>query len=200
MSASSPSFSSLTSDDLLLTALQAGNHDAFAAIYDRYWSALYRLAYQKVRSREGAEELVQELFVSLWANRHRTTIQQLRPYLFSALRFSVIDSIESQRVQERFISYYESFLLQTSEPPADTLGLRDLTNAIEETLRPLPEKSQLVFRLSRFEQLSIPEIADRLGLSEKAIEYHLARALKAVRAQLRDIATIAALIQLAEEI
>jgi RNA polymerase sigma-70 factor (ECF subfamily) len=178
-------------DSQLSTALAEGDQDAFAEIYDRYWSLLYRLAYQKVRCRETAEELVQDLFVSLWSRRAEASIRELRPYLLTALRFSIINHIESLRVHERFVTYYESFLMQTDTESTDELALQDLTNAIEQSLQTLPEKSQQVFRLSRFEYLTIPEIAQRLDLSEKAIEYHLTRALKVVRENLRDLGPLA---------
>ncbi|GAB3764665.1 RNA polymerase sigma-70 factor [Spirosoma pomorum] len=178
-------------DDQLTSALADGDRNAFAEIYDRYWSLLYRLAYQKLRTRETAEELVQDLFVSLWSRRAEAHIRDLRPYLLTALRFSIINHIESLRVHERFVAYYESFLMQTDTESTDELALQDLTNAIEKSLQTLPEKSQQVFRLSRFEYLTIPEIAQRLDLSEKAIEYHLTRALKVVRENLRDLGTLA---------
>lgn len=180
-------------DEQLVAALRNGDRAAYAEIYDRYWQVLYRLAYQKIRSKETAEELVQDLFVSLWTKRDGATIRVLRPYLLTALRFSIIDYIESRLVHERFIDYYESFLAQRSENPADDLALQDLTEAIEKSLRTLPEKTQQVFRLSRFDCLTIPEIADRLDLSEKAIEYHLRNALKVVRANLGDFGTVVAL-------
>ena len=184
------------SDDQLIAALVDGNREAFAELYDRYWSPLYRLAYQKLRSKEIAEELVQELFISIWTKRQQATIRELKPYLFTALRFSVFNYIESQMVHERFITYYESFMNQSDTQPTDELALQDLTEAIEQSLQSLPEKSQQVFRMSRFENLTIPEIARQLNLSDKAIEYHLSKALKVVRHNLRHLGPMALLVWL----
>nr|WP_293838999.1 RNA polymerase sigma-70 factor [uncultured Arsenicibacter sp.] len=191
MSASSATAYRQYNEDQLVVALQDGNQEAFAEIYDRYWRLLYRLAYKKLRSRETAEELVQDLFVSIWTKRNQTTIRELRPYLLTALRFSIINHIESLRVHDRFIAYYESFLHQPATEPADELSLQDLTDAVERCLLTLPEKSQQVFRMSRFEYLTIPEIAQRLDLSEKTVEYHLTRSLKVVRENLRNLGSLA---------
>lgn len=189
--ASTPSNSTGSySDDQLIAALAADDHDAFAELYNRYWSVLYQLARQKLRDAEVAEELVQELFISLWTKRHTANIRELRPYLFTALRFSIINHIESQMVHGRFVTYYESFLRQSGAVSANTLELDDLTQSIETSLRELPEKTQQVFRLSRFDQQTIPEIAQLLGLSEKTVEYHLSNALKTVRAGLRQAGLI----------
>lgn len=180
----------LYSDDQLVVALAADDRTAFAELYNRYWYVLYQLACQKLRDKETAEELVQELFISLWTKRQTANIRDVRPYLFTALRFSIINHIESQRVHERFVAYYESFLHQPSTASTHTLELDDLTQAIETSLCGLPEKTQQVFRLSRFDQQTIPEIAQLLGLSEKTVEYHLAKALKTVRAGLRQAGMI----------
>lgn len=181
-------------DDQLTTALAGGDRNAFSQVYARYWSPLYQLAYQKVRSREVAEELVQNLFVSLWEKRETAIIRELRPYLFTALRFSIINHIESDQVRERFVAYYESFMQQTTNQPADELALRDLTDAIERSLHTLPEQTQQVFRMSRFDCLTIPEIADKLNLSEKAIQYHLSKALRVVRENLHNLGAVAAIV------
>jgi RNA polymerase sigma-70 factor (ECF subfamily) len=181
-------------DDQLTTALAEGDRNAFSQVYERYWSPLYQLAYQKVRSREIAEELVQNLFVSLWEKRETITIRELRPYLFTALRFSIINHIESDQVRERFITYYESFVQQATHQPADELALRDLTDAIERSLHTLPEQTQQVFRMSRFDCLTIPEIADKLNLSEKAIQYHLSKALRVVRENLHNLGAVVSIV------
>lgn len=181
-------------DDQLTTALAEGDRNAFSQVYERYWSPLYQLTYQKVRSREIAEELVQNLFVSLWEKQGTIAIRELRPYLFTALRFSIINHIESSQVRERFIAYYESFMQQATHQPADELALRDLTDAIERSLHTLPEQTQQVFRMSRFDCLTIPEIADKLSLSEKAIQYHLSKALRVVRENLHNLGAVAAIV------
>ena len=142
------------------------------------------MAYQKLRVKETAEELVQDLFISLWNKHKALIINQLNSYLFSSLKFSIIDHIRSLTVHERFVAYYEAFVLDSDHQTENVLALQDLTEAVERSLQTLPQKSQTVFRLSRFDHLTIPEIAQRLNLSEKAVEYHLTKALDVVRGQL----------------
>lgn len=173
----------------LLTSLNEGSREAFSVIYERYWFKLYRLAYKKLDSKEAAEELVQDIFVGLWQKRETLEIRQLENYLFRAVKYSVIDIIESKAVHEKFVAYYEVFTDQTDQNADEDLALVDLTEAIEKGLMDLPEKSQEVFKLSRFNHLTIPEIAQKLSLSEKAVEYHLSKALKVLRVSLRHFAT-----------
>ena len=67
----------------------------------------------------------------------------------------------------------------------------DLSEAVEQAVNKLPEKSREVFRLSRLEGRSKKEIAKLLQLSEKAIEYHLTKSLKELRVQLKDYSSSA---------
>ncbi len=83
------------------------------------------------------------------------------------------------------MAYTEAFRQVASNDAEEELALQDLTKTVDLALTTLPEKTQDVFRLSRYGQLTIPEIAARLGLSDKAVEYHLTRALGLVRVHLR---------------
>jgi len=177
----------LFSDNELLDALKEGSSEAFTEIYNRYWAKLLRVAMRKTNSRETAEELVQNLFVSIWQKREVLFIKDLNFYLFSALRFSFIDYLESKAVQQRFSAYYQSYVSFTDNSTEESLALSDLTEDIARTLLGVPEKSRQIFEMSRFEHLTIPEIAARMNLSEKTVEYHLGNSLKALREHLGEL-------------
>ncbi|WP_234735771.1 RNA polymerase sigma-70 factor [Tellurirhabdus bombi] len=174
-------------DDLqLLDALANDDRLALSELYNRYWYALFRVAYQKANSREVAEELVQDLFVGLWQKRATLRVRQVEHYLFSAIKYSVIDFIRTQLVHEKFREYEYAFGLTSDMQTDNQLAYNDLVGSIETELIKLPSKTQEVFRLSRFDGLSIPSIAQTLNLSEKTVEYHLSKALKTLRLQLQD--------------
>jgi RNA polymerase sigma-70 factor (ECF subfamily) len=62
----------------------------------------------------------------------------------------------------------------------------DLTKAVEEVMKKLPEKTYAVFKMSRFENQSVKSIAQQLSLSEKAVEYHITQSLKVLKEQLKS--------------
>lgn len=72
-----------------------------------------------------------------------------------------------------------------------SLTFHELSQAIEKAIATLPEKTRQVFRLSRFDHLSIREIATNLNISEKAVEYHITQSLKTLRFYLKDYLDIA---------
>jgi len=177
---------SLWPDTALLDALQTGDEGAFGEVYKRYCYRLFTVAYRKLKSREVAEELVQDLFATLWSKRAEAQIQHLESYLFSALRYRIINYVKAQRVRAGYKLYCRVAQSDATSNTEEQLAHQDLHTALSAGLDRLPEKSREVFRLSRLEHHTVPEISGRLHLSEKAIEYHITKSLKLLRGYLQD--------------
>ncbi|MBT9394852.1 sigma-70 family RNA polymerase sigma factor [Hymenobacter sp. NST-14] len=186
MKSAAPSNYASWSDAALLAAVQASDEKAYAEIYARYSFSLFSVAYGKLKSREVAEELVQDLFEKLWDKRRDTRIEQVKPYLFAALRYGVINHIRAEKVRTGYELFCRLHHPDTDPGTESTVAFNDLNEALAAGLQHLSEKAQEVFRLSRLEQYSIPEISARVNLSEKTVEYHLRKSLKLMRAYLRS--------------
>jgi RNA polymerase sigma-70 factor (ECF subfamily) len=185
ISKSSTPYASWT-DDALVEALTQGDERAFAELYERYWYQLFDLAYRKTRSREDAEEIVQELFAALWQKRDAIAIQTAKTYLYSAVKHRIIDLIRSRMTHAGYVDYSQLHLSAIDHSTEKTVAADDLSLALMMGMTSLPEHTREVFRLSRFEHQSVPEIAERLNISHKTVEYHLTRALKQLRVSLRE--------------
>ncbi|TGD79428.1 RNA polymerase sigma factor [Hymenobacter wooponensis] len=173
-------------DEALVRALQADDKLAFAEIYERYWEQLLGVAYRKLNSREAAEEVVQDLFAALWLKRHTHSIQTLHPYLLTAVKYRVIDVLKARLTQATYLERSRLQIVPEDHSTEETVAADDLSLALLDSLMQLPEHTREVFRLSRLEHQSVPEIAVRLNISRKTVEYHLTRALKVLRVSLRD--------------
>jgi RNA polymerase sigma-70 factor (family 1) len=180
----------LLTDEILVKLLKGGDEDALKEIYNRYWRPCYLHVIRKIRLNEAAEELVQNLFVSLWERRDTAQVSNLQAYLHAALKYQIITYIRASVVREK---YLRSVKLQGAEAdPAkpseaeSVLLLHELSGAIETAVVQLPEKSRLIFRLSRFEHRSNKEISQSMAISEKAVEYHITQSLKLLRLHLKD--------------
>lgn len=172
------------SDQQLATLLCKGEREAFRQVYLRYWKRLYQIAERKV-PKEIAEEIVQDIFVRLWSKRE-TPIQNLQYYLFSAVKYGILNHIKKQIIENKHIEY-KLHVSKNNENTTDyDLLLAELQAAITQALTLLPQKTQQIFSLSRFDFLSHQEIAIQLNISEKAIEYHITQALKVLRVQLKN--------------
>ncbi|GAB2472532.1 DNA-directed RNA polymerase sigma-70 factor [Hymenobacter qilianensis] len=178
-------YASYTDADLL-QALRADDEGAFEEIYKRYCYRLFTVAYRKLKQREEAEELVQDLLADLWSRRASLQIQQLDQYLFSAVRYRIINFIKSRKLKSGYELYCQLHASSSTANTENFLALNDLNDALLAGVENLPEKSRQVFQLSRLEHCTVPEISVRVNLSEKTVEYHLTKALKLLRSYLRD--------------
>ncbi|WP_138994514.1 RNA polymerase sigma-70 factor [Larkinella sp. C7] len=177
-------------DAELLDLLRDDDEQAFRELYDRYWYKMYVVAHRKLRRKEVAEELAQELFVMLWQKRDSLRILNLSAFLGITLKNLMVDYIRRNILEEHYLDQLRLFFPVETFTTTETVQLNELTEAIQNTLAQLPEKTREVFILRRFEQLSIREIAQRLELSEKAIEYHLSRSTAFLRQNLRDFVAV----------
>lgn len=175
---------SLYDEEDLVTAFQVSEDmRAFEEIYKRFWFKLYSAAVKRTSSQHEAEELIQTIFERLWTNRRKVVIHNIGAYLAVSLRNSLYDSQRRKMTAEKYMETLDTDpLVNTTEEDVNR-GL--LLKDIEKTLRELPEKTQAVFRLSRFENKSVREIAGNLDLTEKAVEYHITKAIKLLRQRLR---------------
>ncbi len=175
----------------LIASLKQGDEAAYNYIFKQYWKTLYIQAFTKLQSRAAAEEVVQELFVTLWEKRNTLLVSNLTHYLRLALRNKCIDHIRRKIAKEKHWTYYQSFLPRDSNSVHETVSYNNLMEAVETRIASMPEKTKQIFQLSRFEGKSIPDVAQSIHLSEKAVEYHLSKCLKALKVYLKDFVLVA---------
>lgn len=180
----------ISDDAALVQALNDGDARAFEEIYERYWLPLFTTAQRKIGSREAAEEMVQDLFTALWHKRAENRIEKLPHYLHTALKYRIIDYLRARTTHAGYLSYRQAWPLGPDHSTEELVAAEDLSVALAESLTLLPDATREVFRLSRLEHQSIPEIADQLHVSPKTVEYHLTRALKMLRVRLKDFLTL----------
>lgn len=172
-------------DDLqLMTLLKKGSERAFTEIYNRYWGKLLAIAYKHTKDKSASEEILQEVFLSLWNRKAIVEIQSLQGYLATAVKFSIFKQHQRQRRRlELERTEYNVQLISDDENEIDARFLKEYINGIVEQL---PEKCQLVFRYSRESGMNIPEIAQEMNIAEKTVESHLTKALKTIRANIKS--------------
>ena len=176
----------LLPDETLLKFLKISDELAFKELYLRYWKKLFYSAVNKINSKEVAEDIVQTIFVELWDNREIHSIQNISGYLDKAVKYRVINYIKAAISKQSLIAHFIK-KQKPDENDADLhLLVHELNAAIDRAIEQLPQKTQTVFRLSRFGKQSNKEISRMMNLSEKAIEYHITQSLKTLRFYLKD--------------
>ena len=179
-----PEYTSLT-DGQLVASLNLGDEKAFAEIYHRYWEKLLAIGYHYTREKQAAEDIVHEVMMSLWIRRSHLNVQSLSSYLGTATKFAVFKAIARERRRRELIA---GSPLDEYGPDIQTkLDALFLEQSLRGAIDELPEKTKLVFTFSREFELTVKEIATKLDLSPKAVEYHITKALRSLRSTLRKI-------------
>lgn len=172
-------------NDFLLLELQNGRESAFDFIFRKYIKVLCAQAHTYVNDFDKAQSLVQDCFIKLWTNRQdAANIKNLSAYLTHMVRNQCIDYIRKTKSLQNL---YENANKETTNNNSDELLLRhEFEEKLVEALAALPERSRIAFEYSRFENKKYKEIADKMGISTKAVEALISRALKTLRSELKD--------------
>jgi len=168
-------------DEELVTQLSESSKRAFEEIYNRYWYKLFCMSFHQTGSKEEAEELVHDLFETLWNRRQESNIRHLSSYLSISLKYLITNYIKSRITWRKYQEYVLLNKMQEISSTEENIRFNDLSEAIEKAMKKLPEKTSRVFQLSRFENRSVKSIAEELDISEKAVEYHITRSLKILK-------------------
>ena len=180
-------------DERLLSLLRQGNHDAFKEIYNRYWLVIYRRFYKKFQSKELAEEYTQELFTSIWSRRNDLSINSsIILYLDGAVRKMVINYIRNEIRKKLVFTRSPDGEGCLSTPPENQEENEDLLVKLQAALKNLPDKTGKIIRLSKLQGMSVKEIAKEQNLSNKAVEYHITKALKTLKTYFKGLKNAAA--------
>lgn len=167
-------------------ALQKGDRTAFEQVYHAIAPNLLQHINQRIRNREASEEIVQEIFLSLWIRRNELEIHtDLKAYLYGAAKFQVLNFIRSAKTHQKYIDHLLLFIAQREQStPEQAIYARELATLVDQFTGELPPKCRKAFQLSRFEHKSIPEIAEEMGISTRTVENYLTQALKHLRTAL----------------
>ena len=179
----------------LLFLLKEGKEKGFKIIYDRYADRLYQYVFRRVKVREVTEEIVQEIFVSLWMRRNTVEITtSLESYLFASARYALLSYFRSERVRRHYAEHFSAFVAAQAQDNSveEMMDVKDLERSIDVSMSSLPERCRTAFRLSRIENEPIQGIAKRMNISRRTVENYLARAMKHLRTSLGDFLAVLA--------
>jgi len=167
--------------------IRKGDKAEFESLFRSFYVSLVRYAKTLVKDQDTAEEVVQELFVRLWQEREKISIESsLNGYLFRSVHNRCLHYIDHRKVVERHAEAMSGRQQQTDEDPYEILRYKDLQERIARILEKLPERCGMIFCMNRFEGFKYSEIAEKLSVSVKTVEASMGRALKEFRKELAE--------------
>ena len=177
---------SANSDLERIKKLKKGNIDAFNQLFYAYSSKLYHFAYANLKSREDAEEMVQEIFSTIWDKRGDIKEEyQFRSYLFSIAFNYIKKYFRSKALVNKYIESHSPLPAET-EQTQEEIQYASLKWRVDQLVDKMPEKRRAVFIKSRFEGKNARDIAEEMNLSESTVENHLNQALRYLRLHLKE--------------
>ncbi len=173
-------------DEELMTEIKAGNLIAFDSLYRKYNKKIYNYILSLLKSSEDAENILQDVFLSLWLNRYKLKkCSSARFYMFKIAHNAAISIIREKIKESLFIEELKSMQINSENPAEIDMGNNRLSYNLNEIINELPGRQKEVYTLHNIEGLKYSEISKRLNISINTVENHMARALKAIRLKLK---------------
>ncbi len=180
-----------SSEDELITQLRAGSEKAYRQLYHQHYEVMCRIAYGWLHDRHLAEAVVNQLIADIWEKRATLLFGgTLRNYLVRSVRNRCLNYLQLEHVRTEIpAAALQSESLQLNEPidealPYATLIAGELEQDIISSVAAMAPECRRVFELSRFEELSHQQIAEKLNISINTVKYHIKNALTRLRADL----------------
>lgn len=171
----------------LLTALKGGSKVAFTTLYRLHWQKLFIYVMKVVRDEDETADIIQDVFLNLWLMRDKFDhIHTINSYLFIMARNTSLQRLASKQKNSDLVERLRIYSDVDCEEGAEKIFLgKELKEIIDHAINKLPAKMKEVFVLSRNEDLSHREIAERLHISDKTVKKQVSYAIKIIKACLK---------------
>jgi len=182
----------------LVEQFKSGNEMAFELIFHRTKGKLKGFLKKVLPYGEDEENVLQEIYLKLWSNRKIIkTDKNLETYLFAIARNMVVDIMRKKLQKQKYLEALVSQLKEEHKNNLDTLAkveYSELEKNIFELIEKLPEKRQIIFKLSRIDGKTYKEIAQKLNISENTVDSQIRKALAFLRTETKHYLSLMLLI------
>ena len=173
-------------DQEVLWAIRSGDKDAFQKLFNTCYGDLCHYAATILKDMDEAEDVVQGVFLKIWENRNELDIKHnVRSYLFRTVYHKCINQLEHRVVKLKYQDHGKRERSLDVQHPE--VFPQEVEDNIKQAIGKLPPQCRKVFLLSRYEELRYSEIAHKLNISVNTVENQVSKALKILRAELKNI-------------
>ncbi|MBA2513764.1 MAG: sigma-70 family RNA polymerase sigma factor [Solirubrobacterales bacterium] len=176
-------------DEDLMQLVRGGNSKAFEVVYERHSGVSYSLAYRMVGTRNAAEDVVQEAFLSIWRSgaRYERARGSVRTWVLGIVHHRAIDALRRSYVHDRRRASDEGIeeRFEAKERTESEVARRDEARTVRTTMDTLPPEQCQVIELAYFGGFTHTEIADMLETPIGTVKGRMRLGLEKMRTQLR---------------
>ena len=156
----------------------------FKETFDQNYNLILNYLFYLSGNSELAEDLAQDVFMQLWEKRKEVKNETLRPFLYIIARNNFLKNIRHHKYDMKFRSTYLEKI--EKESPEFLLEMKEFDQHLQEVIAGLPEKCRVVFLMNRLDENTYREIAENLGVTVKAVEKQMSKALAILREKLGE--------------
>ena len=183
----------------LLQSLRIGEKIAYEEIYNDFFGVLYHLSLHYIHDEQVSEEIVQDTFMKLWEIRETLNDQfNIRSFLYTITKNNCLNYLRNEKIalkHQENLKYLEmQFNYEALDKMGDYLEFEELRLKIKQAITALPDDIRDTFLLSRFDELSYKDIAEKQLISVKTVESRMTKALRLLRYDLKEYLSIIILI------
>lgn len=167
----------------LLYRVAANDEYAYKLLFDRHWNRIYQVALSFLKDHEEARDAVQLVFIRLWEKRsYLREVNNFDAWLFIMARNTILNQLNRQ---VNCVNLVEDVLPEDYLTPDAIMEYKQTGLLIQEAIALLPPQQSLIFRLSREQGMTHPQIAHQLNIAPATVKSHIIRALNTVREYVR---------------
>ena len=170
----------------------------FNKLFNEYYQQFVLFAMGYIRDEAKAQDFVSDAFASYWEKKETLSEDTNAPgYILTIVKNNCLNHLQHRKIKQRAaqeLTEHAQWLIDTQintleACKPENIFSQEINEIIENTISDLPKRTAEIFRMSRFENLPHREIAKKLGVSTKSVEYHITKALSVLRINLKDFLT-----------
>jgi len=172
----------LINESELIVKITNGDREAFTILYKAYCNNLYRYIYLICKSKELSDEIVQVVFIKMWSQREKLKgINSFRSYVYRSAKNLLLDDIKRRNIEEKVLLITQPATEESVEKADTRIIFNQYSKILQEAIDLLPEKRKRIVEMRTKEELSLDEIAEKLGISKSVVKKQLYTGMSTVR-------------------
>ena len=172
----------------IITELAKDNEAPLEDLFNYYYPRLFNFSKSFLKIENGIDDILQEVFIKIWQNRNKiNSAVTFNSFIFTITRNLLLNELRSRLNNESLKDEIQRLSVAKEFSAIEQIEYRDLKEKVDKLVNELPERQKEIFILSRTEGLSHKEIAEKLGIKTKTVEYHITQSVRYLKEKLQEL-------------
>lgn len=180
--------------DKILTGLAKDDDSSLEELFNYYYPRLYNFSKSFLKIEDRIDDILQEVFVKIWQNRKKlSSSATFNSFIFTITRNLLLNELRGYLNSEKVKEEIEKHSIAQEYSSMEQIEYADLKEKVDKIISNLPERQREIFILSRIEGLSHKEIAEKLGIKTKTVEFHITKSVRYLKDKLSELGILSLL-------